>query len=364
MTDQFWFRKIFRNKFSRFVNIQKKNKEGQKPSLLHLEDRLVPAVPFVQTPFGANIQAIWSGPDNAQGKFTENPTFRVTFNYPVTGVDVSDFNINVVNLVSGSGTPSSSITQITPSEYVLNVALPANSILPSVADSEASFTYIRVNLKNDATISPQVSFANQQTYTVGSSPQQVTMADVNRDGKLDIITANGDSNNVSVLLGIGNGSFGPKTDFATGTYPSSVAMGDVNGDGKLDIITANFNSSNVSVLLGIGDGTFGPKTDFATGTTPTSVTLGDVNGDGKLDIITANYGSNNASVLLGNGNGTFGPRTNFPTGSNTFPRSSTLGDVNGDGKLDIITANARDKSVSVLLGNGNGTFGPRTNFAR
>ena len=106
MTYQFWFRKIFRNKFSRFVNKQKKNKEGQKPSLLLLEDRLVPAVPFVQTPFGANIQAIWSGPDNAQGKFTENPTFRVTFNYPVTGVDVGDFNINVVHLVPDSGADS------------------------------------------------------------------------------------------------------------------------------------------------------------------------------------------------------------------------------------------------------------------
>ena len=222
MTYQFWFHKIFRNKFSRFVNNKKKNKESQKPSLLLLEDRLVPAVPFVQTPFGANIQAIWSGPDNAQGKFTENPTFRVTFSYPVTGVDVSDFNINVVNLVSGSGTPSSSITQITPSEYILNVALPANSILPSVADSEASFTYIRVNLKNDATISPQVSFASQQTYAVGSGPQQVTMGDVNSDGILDMITANVFSGNVSVLLGNGNGTFKTKTDFATGTTETTV----------------------------------------------------------------------------------------------------------------------------------------------
>ena len=170
---------------------------------------LVPGVPGVQTPFGANIQPIWSGPDNAQGKFTENPTFRVTFNYPVTGVDVSDFNINVVNLVIGSDTPSTSITQITPSEYILNVALPANSILPSVVDSASSFTYISVNIKNDATISPQASFASQQSYTVGTTPKQVTMGDVNGDGKLDIITANSGSNNVCVLLGNGDGEVEP-----------------------------------------------------------------------------------------------------------------------------------------------------------
>ena len=361
MTYQSWVRKIFKNKFSRFVNNKKINKEGQKPSLLHLEDRLVPAVPFVQTPFGANIQAIWSGPDNAQGKFTENPTFRVTFNYPVTGVDVSDFNINVVNLVSGSGTPSSSITQITPSEYVLNVALPANSILPSFVDASVAFTNISVNLKNDATISPQVSFASQETYAVGSGPQQVTMGDVNSDGILDMITANGNSNNVSVLLGNGNGTFGPKTDFATGNNPGSVTLGDVNGDGRLDMIAANQNSNNVSVLLGNGNGTFGPKTDFAAGSIPGSVTLGDVNGDGRLDIIAANRGTNNVSVFLGNGNGTFGPKTDFATG--TTPSSVTLGDVNGDGRLDIIAANRITNNVSVLLGNGNGTFGLNTDFA-
>ena len=325
------------------------------------QEPLVPGVPFVQTPFGANIQPIWSGPDNAQGKFTENPTFRVTFNYPVTGVDVSDFNINVVNLVPGSDTPSTSITQITPSEYILNVALPANSILPSVVDSASSFTYISVNIKNDATISPQASFASQQSYTVGTTPEQVTMGDVNGDGKLDIITANSGSNNVCVLLGNGDGTFGPKTDFATGTSPCSVVMGDVNGDGKLDIISANGGSNNVSLLLGNGDGNFGPKTDFATGTSPCSVTLGDVNGDAKLDIITSSSILSTVSVLLGNGNGTFGANTDFATA--TAALSVTLGDVNRDGKLDIITANESSSNASVLLGNGNGTFGLKTDFA-
>lgn len=106
MTGHSWIRKIFKNKFTSFVK-HKKTKVNTKLSLLPLEERLVPALPFVQTPFGANIQPLWSGSGN--GTFTENPSYKVTFNYPVTGVDVNDFNINVVNSVSGTGTPTPSI---------------------------------------------------------------------------------------------------------------------------------------------------------------------------------------------------------------------------------------------------------------
>jgi hypothetical protein len=177
----------------------------------------------------------------------------------------------------------------------------------------------------------------------------VTLGDVNGDGILDIITANRDSDNASVLLGNGNGTFGIKTDFTTGDRPLFVTLGDVNGDGILDIITANSNSNDASVLLGNGNGTFAAKTDFGTGTDPYSLTLGDVNGDGILDIITANYGSDDASVLLGNGNGTFQGQQTFGTGVGTSPASVTLGDVNGDGRLDIITANYGSNNASVLL---------------
>jgi hypothetical protein len=138
-----------------------------------------------------------------------------------------------------------------------------------------------------------------------------------------------------------------------------VTLGDVNGDGKLDIITANRRSDNASVLLnttvsGSTTPTFAAQVPYTTGDNPYSVTLGDVNGDGILDTITANRDSDTASVLLGNGNGTFGINTDFATGDQ--PKSVTLGDVNGDGILDIITGNVGSNTASVLLGNGNGTF--------
>ncbi|WP_341882121.1 FG-GAP-like repeat-containing protein [Synechococcus sp. UW140] len=204
------------------------------------------------------------------------------------------------------------------------------------------------------------TFQTQATVSTGTAPRSVTLGDVNDDGRLDLITANRDSSTVSVLLGNGNGTFGPKTDFATGSYPASVTLGDVNGDGRPDIITANLYD-NVSLLLGNGNGTFGPKTDFATGSGPRAVAMGDVDGDGRPDIITANRFSDNVSVLLGNGNGTFGPKTDFATGS--YPASVTLGDVNGDGRLDIIAANYNSDNASVILGNGNGTFQTQATFA-
>src|SRR6266436_6398742 len=149
-------------------------------------------------------------------------------------------------------------------------------------------------------------------------------------------------------------SFIARRDFTAGYDPISVAVGDFNGDGVPDLVVADRVSNNVSVLLGNGDGTFQTPVAFATGTRPQSVAVGDFNGDGKLDLVVANEGSNNVSVLLGNGDGAFQAAQNFPAGTN--PQSVAVGDFNGDGKLDLAVANEGSGDVSVLLGNGDGTL--------
>ena len=196
------------------------------------------------------------------------------------------------------------------------------------------------------------------------------MGDFNGDGALDLAVANYASDSVSVLLGKGDGTFQPPARYGVGAYPFSVAVGDFNGDGKPDLAVAKYYSAKVSILSGKGDGTFQAAVHYATGTIPVSVATGDFNRDGKLDLVVANSGSDNASVLLGNGDGTFETAANYTVGS--VPVSVAVGDFNGDGKPDLAVANFGLKDpgsgvytnigVSVLLGQGDGTFQDAFNY--
>jgi Big-like domain-containing protein/VCBS repeat protein len=201
-------------------------------------------------------------------------------------------------------------------------------------------------------------FTPEISYTTGNGPHSVISADVNGDGKLDLVTANQTGNDVSVLLGIGDGTFGAQVTYAVGTTPQTVISIDANGDGKLDLVTLNRGDSNVSVLLGLGDGTFGTQSTYAVGGSLLDLTSGDVNGDGKPDLIAT--GGQGLWVLLGAGGGAFSSPTAYSVG---FTSSATSADVNGDGKLDLIAANQTTNVVSTLLGNGDGTFGTQTSFA-
>ena len=135
----------------------------------------------------------------------------------------------------------------------------------------------------------------------------MAVADLNGDGRPDIIIANSASDTVSVLMNEGgskgNVNFAPQVTFATGQQPFALAVADLNGDGKADIITANAASDTVSVLMGNGDGSFGRASAFSVGSRPYGVAAADLNGDGKLDIVTTGYGSNSVSVLLNTGGG-------------------------------------------------------------
>ena len=215
------------------------------------------------------------------------------------------------------------------------------------------------------TATSSIALSAPRGFDAGSGPQSVAVGDFNGDGKPDLAVVNSYSNNVSILLGNGDGTFQIHVDYPTGAQPGSVAIGDFNGDGKLDLAVVNSYSNNVSVLLGNGNGTFQPAVSYGTGsgTGPAFVAVGDFNRDGKLDLAVANSNSSNVSVLLGNGDGTFQTAVNYDVGG--APTSIAVGDFNHDGKLDLAVAvpvPGPSTYVSVLLGNGDGTFQTAVNY--
>jgi hypothetical protein len=200
-------------------------------------------------------------------------------------------------------------------------------------------------------------FQAPSTYAAGSDPQSVVTADVNGDGRLDLLVTDY-SGGVSVLLGNGSGGFGAATTYAAGPGPEAVAVADLNGDGRLDLAVADY-AGGVAVLLGNGSGGFATATTYAAGPHPVAVTTADLTGDGRLDLVVADYGGG-VAVLLGNGSGGFEAATTYAAGPS--PVAVTSADVNGDGKPDLVVADVYG-GVSVLLGNGSGGFAAPITYA-
>jgi hypothetical protein len=214
-----------------------------------------------------------------------------------------------------------------------------------------------------------------------NSAWSAVVADVNGDGNLDVLVANECSDSecvqdgsVGVLLGNGDGTFKKAVAYDSGGLMArSVSVADVNGDGDLDVAVVNFDiySSTVGVLLGNDDGTFKKVVTYPSGGyNPSAVAIADVNGDGKPDLLVANEqptgvgsGDGMAGVLLGNGDGTFQAAVAYDSGGLDASLIS-VGDLDGDGNLDLALVNSypTSDSVGVLLGNGDGTFQTAATF--
>ncbi len=267
-------------------------------------------------------------------------------------------------------------------------------------------TFLAVSLFAGAAHAQCPAFTFALNYPAGATPRWVTIADLDGDGRPDLVVANQSSDSVSVLLGKPDGTFAAAVNYVeSGTSPLSVAAGDVNGDGKVDLVigdcnsnllSVRFGSSNgtfsgpahignlggqcpfpvkladlsgdgkldivyivgtsVGVFIGNGQGAFGLPTLYPAGASPASIAVADFNGDGKNDLAVGNGSGTNVSVLINNGNGTFAPAVSYPTDGHEV-RTVIAADFNGDGKIDLAAGNGGDNTVATLLGNGNGTFG-------
>ena len=209
-------------------------------------------------------------------------------------------------------------------------------------------------------------FMPKTDYPSANSPQSVFSADLDNNGTMDLVTANVNSDNVSVLKNNGDGTFQSKVDYGTAADPRAVYSADLDADGDMDLAVAtnynyySYNASYISILLNNGNGTFQTKTDYMAGKYPESIYGSDLDADGDMDLITANSSSNSVSVYLNNGNATFQPKIDFTTGD--LPYSAFSADLDDDGDMDLITANLYSNNVSVLLNQGDGTFSPKTDY--
>ncbi|MHC4609961.1 MAG: FG-GAP repeat domain-containing protein [Planctomycetota bacterium] len=194
------------------------------------------------------------------------------------------------------------------------------------------------------------------TGDAGDGPCGIVTGDFDEDGHTDLAMATQGEDAVSVLLGDGDATFGTAAFYAVGGEPIDIAVDDFDEDGYADLAVSNMLSDDVSVLLGNGDGTFQTSVDYAAGDNPLGITTGDFDEDGHTDLAVCDAGgvSYDVSILLGNGDGTFQSAVGYPAGE--VPTCVATGDFDEDGHTDLAVTNAGSDNVSVLLGNGDGTF--------
>ena len=248
-----------------------------------------------------------------------------------------------------------------------------------------------------------------------SNPQSLVVGDFNRDNKTDIVIAQSNAGSVGLFLKVDNGALKKFETLSTGSFskPHVLAVADFDNDGCLDIAAANNGNANIGVFFGLGDGTFIDQKvillqenihpiwvgsgDFnndknidiviSNNVPPTPVivllsngdksfrimmtegidaaemgAVGDFNNDGQLDLVIVNKGSSNVAIMLGHGNGTFSNATTYSAADYDIPYSSTSGDFNGDGWLDVAIGMSEESYVGILFGRGNGTFTPFTPY--
>jgi hypothetical protein len=271
---------------------------------------------------------------------------------------------NDVLVLTGTGSGQFSNSGIFP----LDGNTPATALLVDDFDSDGSMDLVSVHGGSPGEISVLLgngsggfSSADNSPFLVGVFPEAVTSGDANSDGNTDLFVANGFlSDDIIVLLGDGTGDFVPAAGgpFPAGDRPESIAQADIDGDNDLDLVVANVNSDDITLLLGDGMGGFSPSpsSPISVGDRPSAIAAVDLNADGAADLVVANGGSDNLSILIGDGLGGFSETSASPISVGAGPRAIVASDFNVDGDLDLLAAISDPAELVILLGDGAGDF--------
>ena len=279
-----------------------------------------------------------------------------------TDIAVANFNSKDISVLRNTSVPGN-VTFAAHQDFSIGASSGPTCISAGDLDGDgktdlaiANFTTDSVSVLHNNSTHGNISFNNLQSFAAESGPYNLTIGDLDGDGKADITVTNQSSNNISVLLNnstYGSISFAAKQSFATGTLPYCVALGDLDGDGKTDVTVANKTSNTISVLHNnsiAGSLAFAAQTALTTGTGPESICLSDMNGDGKTDLAVIFDGVGNGFVSVYQNTSsesiTFAAGQVFKTGSN--PKGVAINDLDGDGRPDLITANMNSTNISVL----------------
>jgi len=272
--------------------------------------------------------------------------------------------VSVVNWTRGAlATTFVSSTKLTATIPAAQTASPGTGWITVVNPSCGGACSLTSNLVFFPVAGPVAAYtAAELTAPVGSGPLQLSRGDFNGDGNLDLAVSNYESNTVSILLGNGHGTFQTQTTLSTLSEPFGIAVGDLNGDGSLDLVVGNESSSGgLNVFLGNGSGGFTTGVTLGGGHCLLEPILADVNRDGKLDIVAGNYCGTGIEVYLGNGDGTFASPILVSGSGEVF--GLLVADFNRDGVLDLAAASYNTNLLDVYLGAGDGTFGSVSHIA-
>lgn len=311
---------------------------------------------------------------------SSNPNLIVQFTLTIVGANFPANAVVKLTVPEGPSTTAASVTVNSAGTQInafFNTTLPRAAVY-SVTVSNASNNPAEVSNVFYLPITPSASnvgISQTESQSLGRAEIAMASGDFNGDGNPDIAVVSANPNVVSIFLGNFSGSLDAGASYPVGNAPSGIVAADFNGDGILDLAVTNSTDNTITILLGNGDGTFQPGTTVNDpGTYPTLVVAADLNGDGHTDLAVLNLcgptriacgpqagptGAGAVLVLLGNGDGTFSPSSSSPrTGQDSFFSAMAAADLNSDGFIDLLVTNQFDNTVTLLMGNGDGTFTP------